>query len=181
MHILFSKNQEEDNEYCLNSRPQESHIKLLGVSVSKEWTFDKHVSNVVGRVQERIPHLMAVRNLLDKKTLYRVANSLTVSIISYGIEIVGFKASLKKRLQKSMNRVLRCITFGDRMTSVQGMIAETDWMNVDLLYRYYGIMSLQRIALYGGSKEVYSLINFHYQRVSYETRKKVPDPGRLTF
>ena len=172
MHILFSKVQEEGNEYCLNGRKQEIFVKLLGVTVSNKWSFDLHASRAIGRVQERIPHLMSVRKYLDKKVLYRVANALTVSILTYAIEVTGTKISIRKRLQKSMNRVLRCVTWGDRMTSVHSMLSMTDWMNMDLYFRYYSIMTLQRIILYKGSQEVHNLINYNYQRVRYETRKR---------
>ena len=154
----------------MDERKAEDFIKLLGITVSKDWTFDKHVSNVVGRVQSRIPHLMAIRKSVSPQILHRVSNSLCNSIITYGIEVTGMRASTQKRLQKAMNRVLRCVTFGERRTPIRQMLLETKWLNVNLLWRFFTIMNLQRIILFESSIITYNQINFNYNRVRYNTR-----------
>ena len=169
-HIIFSKFRDKDNPYMMDERKAEDFIKLLGITVSKDWTFDKHVSNVVGRVQSRIPHLMAIRKSVSPQILHRVSNSLCNSIITYGIEVTGMRASTQKRLQKAMNRVLRCVTFGDRRTPIRQMLLETKWLNVNLLWRFFTIMNLQRIILFESSIITYNQINFNYNRVRYNTR-----------
>ena len=50
------------------------------------------------------------------------------------------------------------------------MLMETKWLNVNLLWRFFTIMNLQRIILFESSVVTYSQLNLNYNRVRYNTR-----------
>ena len=169
MHIVFSKNKEVGNPYKLNNRPSEKSTRLLGVTVTEDWSFDDHVSSVVQRMGERIPHIRAISHAVEKSVLIRISRSLVITIAEFACEFTLRKASNQRRVQKMFNIVLRVITMSDIMRSVEGMLRETDLLNINLLVRYYSVWSVQRLINHKNAQFAYSLINWDHE-TGYETR-----------
>ena len=169
MHIVFTKNKEEGNEYRLNGRPSEKRTRLLGVTVTEDWSFDDHISSVVQRMGERIPHIRAISHSVEKSVLIRISRSLVITIAEFACEFTLRKASNQRRVQKMLNVLLRVITMSDIMRSVEGMLRETELLNINLLVRYYSVWSVQRLINHKNAWFPYSLIDWE-RETGYETR-----------
>lgn len=170
MHILFSKEKIKGAEYKLNNRNSEKSTRLLGVTVTEDWTFDLHVSNVCRRMMERIPHIQAVRDNVSRKILTRVSRSLVLSIYEFACEITLQNLAQQKRVQRVMNILLRVITFSDIMRSVSSMLKETELLNVALTVKYYSVWSIERLLHDRNAAYPYSLIDFAHSTGRYTTR-----------
>ena len=170
MHIIFSKEKNSKEEFKLNDRASEKSTRLLGVTVSEDWTFDEHASKVCQRMMERIPHIRAIRENVSRKVLIRISRSLVLSIYEFACEFTLLTHALQKRVQKVYNILLRVITFSDITRSIESMLKETDMMNVALTLKYYCVWSIERLLKERNADYPYNLIDWDYGRGRYNTR-----------
>ena len=169
MHIMWSKDKEEGNDYKLNERPAEKKTRILGVTISSDFSYDEHVASVCRRMGERIPHIRAIRDSVDQKVLIRVSRSLILTIAEFCCEYTLRKPSNQKKVQKIFNILLRVITASDFTKSVELMLLEVKLLNISNLVRYYSVWSVQRLLTYKNSNFAYSLLNFG-RDIGYSTR-----------
>ena len=170
-HITWGKSVKDRAEVTLMGRDSAATVKLLGISVDNTYSFMPQAVAVTRRMMERVSYLYRIRDYVDQKVLIMAARSLIFSIPEYGIEIHSRAAAVQKRLQKVQNIVLRVICHGDRMTSVRKMLADTKLMNMQLTYKYYLIMSVERLIATGGSSLEFQCIK-QGQSHQYHTRTK---------
>ena len=97
MHIIFSRDKNSDKEFKLNDRISEKSTRLLGVTVTEDWTFDEHASKVCQRMMERIPHIRAIRENVSRKVLS------------------GLNAQHNERLKKGLHDFFRGLGFGIKL------------------------------------------------------------------
>ena len=169
MHIMWSKDKEEENEYKLNNRPAEKKTRILGVVISSDFSYDDHVTSVCRRMGERIPHIRAIRDSVDRKVLIRVSKSLILTIAEFCCEYTLRKPSNQRKVQKIFNILLRVLTASDYTRSVESMLLDVELLNIANLVRYYSIWSTQRLLSYGNSNFAYSVLNLS-RDIGYNTR-----------
>ena len=168
-HITWGKSPKDRAEVTLSGRDSAGTVKLLGVTVDNNYSFMPHVSAITRRMMERVSYLYRVRDYVSAKILNMLARSLIFSIQEYAIEVWGRAQAVQKKLQKTMNIVLRVITHGDRMTRVSGMLASTGFLNINLTHKYYCCMSIERLLLHRGSSLEYEVVK-KGQSHQYHTR-----------
>ena len=164
-HIIFSKNKNKEHTYPLNNRAAEKEVRLLGVIVSEDWTFETHCTKVIGKVAARIPHIRQIRDHVSRDVLLRVSKSLCCSIYEYQCDIAFQKVGLQRRLQRILNCLLRVVTVSSRMRSVAAMLEETKWANLTITVKYFSIWALQRVLTYQAAEIPYNLVNWEVCRV----------------
>ena len=182
-HILFTKGMdsdlhiglrpdEVDELYKLNGVKAETEIKLLGLTISERGKWDTHISKVIGKMVDRLPHLRSVRYKLPKEIMLRISNSLVTSLYAYGCEITSWVPSNQRRVQRIFNMLLRILTYSDRKRSISSMLEETGYLNANLLYRFYTICSIQRMINTESAFYTYQLVNLPVNKVKI-TRYKM--------
>ena len=146
-------------------------LKLLGLTVDNTYSFMPHAVSVTRRMMERVSYLYRVRDYVTKKVLIMLLSSLLISIAEFGLEIHGRALAVKKKIQKAFNVALRVVTHGDRMTSVRLMLVDRGLMNMELTYKYYLVMSVERLIATEGSSLEMEVIR-RGQCHQYNTRTK---------
>ena len=170
-HITWAKTVAERAEVTLQGRDSTPTLKLLGITVDNSYSFMPHAVAVTRRMMERVSYLYRVRDYITQKVLIMLLRSLLLSISEFGIEIHGRALAVKKKLQKTLNVALRVATHGDRMTSVRRMLMDTGLMNMELTYKYYLVMSVERLIATEGSSLEMEVVR-RGQCHQYNTRTK---------
>ena len=173
LHIMFTKKKTEGEEFLLNGRKAEKSTKMLGITVSENWNFDDHTDQVVRRMMQRLPHIRAIRHSVSRKTLLKVSDALVMSIFTFGCDLVAQKKSTQRRCQKVQNMLLRIICDAPKLTSVESLLRETEWLNCNLLVRYFSIWGLNSLIQNRNSDLAHRELNYDYSaRMRMETRNK---------
>ena len=97
---------------------QEKSAKLLGMTMESSGEWNKHISGVGGLIpmlNKRLYLIKRLRNHLNDKNIQKVAESIFMSKIMYGLQLLGKirwapsdpQTSQLKELQKTQNRLLR--------------------------------------------------------------------------
>ena len=170
-HITWAKKASERAEVTLMGRDSTPTLKLLGLTVDNTYSFMPHAVSVTRRMMERVSYLYRVRDYVTKKVLIMLLKSLLLSIAEFGLEIHGRALAVKRKIQKAFNIALRAVTHGNRMTSVRRMLMDTGLMNMELTYKYYLIMLVERLIATEGSSLEMEVIR-RGQCHQYNTRTK---------
>ena len=68
---------------------QTTHIKFLGVIIDNKLTWKPHIDNVKTKISKIIAILYKMKNILNKKSLQTLYNSLLLPYLTYCVEIWG--------------------------------------------------------------------------------------------
>ena len=125
-------------------RIQESnHEKLLGIMISGNLTFRKHIQGICAKIRQGLLCLRRLEQCIPKQKLIKIADSLIFSHVRYGLAVFG-KTRLSKMepinqeqkvIQTSLNYVLRFLC-GKRLQdkeSIQNLLAHTGFLSVNQL------------------------------------------------
>ena len=164
-HIFFTKAKDKNEDLSLNGRPAAKSIKMLGLTIDDSCDYSAHVTMTVGRVLGRVSHIKAVRKSVPRKILYQVGDALCLSIFKYCLELVGHNRAHLVRYQKTMNCLLRCLTFSDRDRSVEKMLAEAGMLNLQIQYSASLIWGFQRLINDEGSQLAWTYMDWARNRV----------------
>ena len=139
-HLIFSKSldhwenvnlnlseEEIENKYKLCGVKSDKETKLLGFILTEDYCWDKHLAGVVSRMAARLPHIKRIRYCVKKPVLIRISIGWVMSIFYHGVELTSWKPS------------------DQRSRSIESMNAEVKLLNCKNIYKYFAIMSLQRI------------------------------------
>lgn len=89
---------------------ESSHTKYLGMTLQENLKWDKHVSQLINKLNTCIPLYYHIRDILPKSQKITIYNALTLSNIRYGIELYAAKnTNWTKSLQKTQNRLLKIL------------------------------------------------------------------------
>ena len=118
---------------------QTNKIKILGITISSNQKFDKHLTagstNMTKSIRYKSTLLRAAKPFLPLRTLAMIGNNLINSTIMYGAPIWG-SSSLKniEIVQAAQTKVVRMLmgsTWGrDNTTHRQKIFSEIGWPNV---------------------------------------------------
>jgi len=96
-----------DQEHLLINNvivPRVENVKYLGLVISSDLSWSKHVSLIVKRVNYSIKNLTSFIIFMEKKVQLQIFNTLILPIILYGVEVWGTSLLQKdrKRLRKTI-------------------------------------------------------------------------------
>ena len=160
-HIIFTAKgcvHDLPDGVVVDGRKEADQVKLLGIVVQKGYKFDNHVSSIISRVSYRIAHLRRLRRYMSMERLKQVVDSLAFSILRFGIEFAGRDLKNLKRLQRTMNVLLRLITKSNRLMSVRYMLSKTGLLNCKLQYIYQRAALMRRVIRTGSSPRTLSYV-----------------------
>ena len=87
-----------------------NYTKYLGLIIQDDLKWNKHINNLINKLNAQIPLYFTLRDTLPKDKLNIVYKSITFSLINYGIELYGRKNNIwLKQLQKTQNRLLKIL------------------------------------------------------------------------
>lgn len=85
-------------------------LKVLGIIIDSQLSFDLHISMVNARICFNLRRLYALNLYLPLHVKYRVAHALLMSVINYGIQVyTGTTCGNLRRIEYSVNRVVRYV------------------------------------------------------------------------
>ena len=168
-HITWAKKSTQRAEVTLSGRDSAETVKLLGITVDNTYSFMPHCVSVTRRMMTRVSYLYRIRDFVSKVILRRVARALILTIYEYALEIHGRAPAVQKYLQKTVNTVLRVVTWGKRDTRVSRMLAEAGYLNVTNQHRYNCVMSIERLINTRASQLEFDILK-RGQEHQYSTR-----------
>ena len=120
-------------------------VKLLGVTFSAGWNFDKHIQNLVARCNFRIANLAKIKPYITVKQLSQLGEALVMSVVRYGLEFLAASEANLTKLQGIQNRLMRMVTSSDRSERIANMILRLKWTSVRNLARLQLLTGLYRV------------------------------------
>jgi hypothetical protein len=103
IYLHKDSNMESRNRIALN---KVDNAKYLGLFIDNHWKQNTHILNLVKKLQQMMPKLYKLRQILNIKNRKLVYEAWIESLLRYGIEIYGFaNASLIMRLQRVQNKI----------------------------------------------------------------------------
>ena len=127
----------------VDGRPEALKVKLLGMTVDRDYSFTTHVGKVIAAASYKLSHVSKVAKYLDDKTLKEVTRSLVLSVLYWGLELAARDSTSIRRLQVCQNSILRMMTRSPYDMSVRLMLSKTKLYNIENQRRFQ-MMSLVR-------------------------------------
>lgn len=133
---LHNKNCTKQNCQCPTIKKTEK-IKYLGIIIDQHLKWNEHVNYINNKIRKVIHKIYLLRDILNKKNLITVYNSLVESILSYGILAWGglYKNSLQN-LQVTQNTLLKIMCHKSRLYSTTALYTDLNLLNIRSLYAY---------------------------------------------
>ena len=172
-HKLESKNKKISVNVCDNIIEESHSEKLLGIIVSEDLSWKKHLygeqwreednaPGLIPQLSQRVGLLSQLSNRLSKTGFNSVSNGIFNSKLNYCCQVFGntwgydtndtsqrrFTAFTKNdchRLQVLQNKILRMKTGHDRDTATKVLLAETNDMSVHQIIAYHTLLSVFKI------------------------------------
>ena len=136
--------------YCGERIPENKEqecIRLLGLQIDKDLTYDVHCRKVIGSCYEKLAAIKRLVGFLPLKDLIRVTESLILSSVEWAAEIWLQNKKNQVKVQRLLNSTMRTIlgkTLKDRMR-VTDMLCQVEWLNSPNLARRAQLTNLRRI------------------------------------
>lgn len=110
-------------------------IKYLGVIVDQHIRWDEHINYVINRTRKLIHKFYTLRDILSRKVIMLVYNSLIESVFRYCITAWGgvFNNIIHK-LQTTQNTILKIILKKTRLHSTEQLYQESQTLNIRNIY-----------------------------------------------
>ena len=112
-----SKTNAFQNQMIVNingsSMPLSNNIKLLGVTIDTNLTFEHHIEYIIFKVVPKIGILHRLRPILPLKALQNIYIAILQSVFDHCLTLWGNRSSMNKNIntvQKLQNRAARVIT-----------------------------------------------------------------------
>ena len=107
-------------------------LRLLGLTVDHNMSWEPHLSAIVKRLQSAIGLLYILRLFLDKKSMLLYYNSYVLPIFDNCMNIWGNAADVHiKKLQVLQNRAARIILNVDMNMGSEWLCKQLGWMNIN--------------------------------------------------
>ena len=116
-------------------------MKLLGITINRNFRFTKHTNLTVSKVNYRLAH---IAKLLSDRHL-----KMVTSVLQWGLELAGKDKTNLKKLQKCQNSILRLLTDSDKRMSIRLMLQRTNMLNVQNMTRLNTMVLVRRAILEG--------------------------------
>ena len=142
-HIVFSPGHRQQN-IMMDGRLEADAVKLLGVTVTNDYKFNKHAAGVVSRMSMRFPYVSKLKRYLSRDKLIMVASSVCLSVSRYAAEIYCDTEKIQRKIQRKQNALMRLVLEPPKRTSVATMLTQTGWLNVKLQVNLAKLTLLRR-------------------------------------
>lgn len=110
-------------------------IKYLGVMVDQHLKWQEHAEYLNKRLRKTVYKFFTLRNILNNKLLLTVYNSLSVSILRYGISVWGSAYNnVIHKLQITQNFILRTIYKKDNKFNTKKLFIDNNLLDVRGIY-----------------------------------------------
>ena len=163
--------------YCGERIPENKEqncIRLLGLQIDKDLTYDVHCRKVIGGCYEKLAAIKKLVGYLPLKDLIRVCEALILSCVEWGAEIWLQNKKNQVKIQRLINSVMRTIlqkSLKDRMR-VEEMLDQVNWLNSTNLAKRAQLCSLRRIVYKRVAPFAFEVINADFTETRYNLREE---------
>ena len=133
------------DQVVIDGRKEARKVKLLGITFTNTYTFEDHVTKVCSKMAARNGQLVKLKPYADIKTMKMLANSVVVSVATYGSEIYGVDKSQVNKVQVKMNQTMRNITGSGLRRHIKDMLTQLRWLNFPEMIMYGKIILVNKI------------------------------------
>ena len=169
-HIVFGRNRRKD--IYIDGRKEASEVKLLGLTVTKDYKFDPHVSKVTEKMAKRNGQLTKLCGFAGKETLKMLAQATILSVAMYGAPVYATEKKNINRVQIKINKTMRLVTSSRMKTHVADMIQDLNWLKFELMVAHSKIMLLNRIISTASAPYTMTLIAAARHQTRYAVRER---------
>ena len=150
------------------------HTKYLGLIMQDNLKWNKHISNVINKLNSNIPIFYHIRDKISNNMKSSIYNSLALSTVRYGIELYGKNESKwTQMLQKTQNRLLKILFKQNYLTST------------NLLHKSNKVLKIKHIAemrtLLIGHRVIYNTSNINNAYANLERTNSRNTRNNLDF
>ena len=168
--VIVFRRTAADRIITAGGQPEVEKVKLLGVTVESNYTFDDHVKSVTASMREKITKIAKIADYLTTRKLLDVMEALVVSTARYAIEIWGSTPKNQSKIQKALNDALRVVyKVGDR-ESMTPLITKARWLNAANLWRMSSCSTIRRLMRTRMAPDTFGII-FRGITHAYGTRR----------
>lgn len=109
----------------------------MGIIIDQHLKWNEHVNYINNKIRKLIHKFYILRDILNKKNLITIYNSLVESILNYGILAWGglYKNSLQN-LQVTQNTLLKILCRKGKLYSTTALYTDLNIFNIRSLYTY---------------------------------------------
>ena len=150
---------------------QAEHIKILGVTLTKNLKWDKHINSIIRNCKYQLRSFkrsIKYINEDERKILY---NSCIASRLSYGDLIWKESTALmKKRLQVIQNEAARAIKEKKPRESAKPLLKDLRWMNLEKKRQLHAEVMIHKIKKGNAPTSLVEMLNGYKIDRNSETR-----------
>ena len=154
--VIMFRSHRQSTQIKVGDQVEADQVKLLGLTVQKNYKFDKHAKILAATLRTKVEKLGKVTPYLNFKYRKRVVEAIVLSSLMYCLPVWGWSQAVRRTAQKAMNKGLRLITQQPEMSPIAEQLALVGWPNMDNLWKLESIMALKR------------LINLKYSPMMYD-------------
>ena len=129
----------------IEGRSEAKTVKLLGITFSNKYTFDNHTTNITNKISSRLGMLTKVVPYADLQTAKMLADSMLVSVATYGCEVYAVEKGLVNKVQVKLNQVMRIITLSGIRRQIREMLDDLKWLKFEEMVKYTKIMIMSKL------------------------------------
>jgi hypothetical protein len=105
-----------------------SEHKHLGLVISDNWSWEKHIDMITEKANKRINILRKFKFISDRKTLEKIYFTFVRPLLEYADVIWdNMSMSLNKKIENVQLEASRIVTGGTRLVSLNNLYMETGW------------------------------------------------------
>ena len=147
-HIVHAKSnraRKKPGGVVVDGREEAMDVKLLGITVNRNYKFTKHVSKVISATNYRLSHMAKLSSYIPDEQLKQATQALALSVLNWGAELAARDQASIRRLQRTQNVALRIMTRSSRRKSVRIMLQQTKLLNMENQARMQQMSLLRRV------------------------------------
>lgn len=111
---------------------QVKETKYLGIILQEDLQWDSQIKLIINKLNSQIPLYNVLKQYIPKKSLSLIYNSLSLSIINYGIELYGKNTNKwVNQLQKTQNRMLKLLYSKPKLYSTNLLHKENKILKIE--------------------------------------------------
>lgn len=165
-------------------------LKVLGVTLDSNWSFDKHVADKCGKTIGLLRALYPYRRIINTKLKLQITNSLIISILSYANIVYGPCLSTKTeyRVQRIQNSCIRFSFLLRKFDHISDALSASGWLNMRQIWTYQYVILIIKVLTTNNPaylRECAVYLSDHYTRRSLITRSSAllsyPKYNKVTF
>ena len=156
----------------------EASEKLLGCYISPNLKWQRHVTEVLSKLQSRLNALEKLKHILPVNKKKIIVEGMFTSVLSYCLPVFGgCDKSEMEALQVMQNKAARIITNSCIRTSRKELFRQTEWLTVRQLVHYHTALSTFRIRAKKEPEYLFQIMNKDNER----TKKIIVPNTKLTL